>query len=282
MSICRLLLPWILFFSLLFVPHLGMAVGINTNVALPVAKGQSLIRVQTRYTFANHDPAQTGRRLHELEFPMVFGYGVSSQMALFGVVPVVYRNLSGVQNQGIGDLTFLLRQEIAKKDWHLRTFRLALLGGLEIPSGDRPFTSNSLDIPLGLVSSYQTHQEEWDCDLHYQINTEGLNRDHGDNFFYNLAYQRRILPWKLPETGLPNQLNLVLELNGEWTQRDENIGGGVIANTGGHMLFLSPGLQYVLRQVILETSFQYPVVRDLNGNQLESTYAIIGSIRLQI
>lgn len=266
---------------LLVLPTSVQAVGINTDNALPVAKQHFVIRTQTRYTFADDDPSGTGRRLHQLQFPTALVYGVTAKTTFFGMVSFVYRDLSGGEAGGIGDLTFLARQEIAKKDWPLKTWRLALLGGLEIPSGDDPFSSHSIDFPLGLVTSLQTHRFEIDADVGYKINTEGNSTNHGDNLFYNLAYQHRILPLRLPEAGIPNQLNLVLEVNGQWTQKDKTVGGAVNTNSGGTTIFLSPGLQYVMKRVILETSFQYPILQELNGSQLKTTFAVNGGMRIQ-
>lgn len=266
---------------IVFLPATVHAVGINTNNALPVAKQHVVVRTQARYEFADNDPSGAGRRLHRLQFPTVLVYGATAKTALFGMTPLVYRDLSGSKAGGIGDLTFLARQEIAKKDWLLKTWRLALLGGLEIPSGDDQFSSHSIDFPLGLVTSLQTHRFEIDADVRYKINTEGSGTNHGDNLFYNLAYQHRIAPWRLPEAGIPNQLNLVLEMNGQWTQKDEAVGGAVNANSGGHTILLSPGIQYVMKRVILETSLQYPILQDLHGSQLKTTFAVNGGMRIQ-
>lgn len=259
------------------------AAGINTNVALPVAKGHFIFRSQVRYTRATDDPSGAGRRLHLIEFPNVLVYGPAERMALFFVFPVLYRDLNGGSPRrtgGVGDLTFLYRYEIYKQDWILRTFRIALFGGLEVPSGDSPFSSGSIDVPLGVVATYQTARQEIDGDVSFKINTTGTGVDHGDEIFYNLAYQLRILPWRLPEEGVPHQLNAVLEFNGHFTQKDE--GGGVsLPDTGGHILFLSPGLQYLMKRVILEASFQFPAVQDLNGSQLKTTWALNGGLRVQ-
>ncbi|MBI2981910.1 MAG: hypothetical protein HYY44_06420 [Deltaproteobacteria bacterium] len=267
-----------------FAFHLRLeAAGINTNVALPVPKGRFILRTQTRYTRMTSDPSGTGRRLHLLEIPNVLVFGATARMALFSILPVLYRDLNITtprRTAGLGDLAFLMRYEIYKRDWVLRTLRIALFGGLEVPSGDSPFSSGSVDVPLGFVATFQSHRQEVDLDLSYKMNTEGSGVDHGDDFIYNVAYQLRVFPWYLPEEGVPNQLNTVLELNGRFTQRDEAAGLS-LANTGGNILFLSPGLQYVMKRVILETSFQYPVAKDLNEAQLESTWAVNGGIRMQ-
>ena len=54
-----------------------------------------------------------------------------------------------------------------------------------------------------------------------------------------------------------------------------------VANSGGHTLFLSPGIQYVSQRVVYEFSFQQPVLQDLNKNQLETDYKLALSARVQ-
>lgn len=275
--------------SVLFLTNLSLipivhAVGINTNVALPVPKNHFVLRTQIRYSSALNDPTGAGRRLYLIWSPITLVYGLTTKAALFGTFPVAYRDLNVAtpsRTAGIGDMTLLGRYEVYKKDWFLRTFRAAIFGGLEIPSGDSPFSSDSLDIPLGIVASMQSHRQEIDLDLRYKVNTEGNGVAHGDDFIYNLAYQLRILPWRLPETGIPKQFNLVIEANGQWTQSDV-ASGTTVANTGGHTLFLSPGLQLAMKRIILEASVQIPVIQDLNGTQLETTFRINGGMRIQL
>jgi hypothetical protein len=84
----------------------------------------------------------------------------------------------------------------------------------------------------------------------------------------------------LPDEGVPDQLNAVLELNGRFTQRDEAQALN-LANTGGNILFLSPGLQYVMKRAILETSVQFPIAQNLNGSQLKTTWSLNGGVRIQ-
>ncbi|MBI2447653.1 MAG: transporter, partial [Candidatus Omnitrophica bacterium] len=112
-----------------------------------------------------------------------------------------------------------------------------------------------------------------------QFNTEDNNFEFGDVLKYNLAYQKRILPQVLPERGVYSQVNLVLEFNGEYAQKDKS-GGSIIEDSGGNTLFISPGIQWVTKRWILETSIQLPVIQDLNGSQIETDYIAVTSLRL--
>lgn len=172
------------------------------------------------------------------------------------------------------------------------TSRLSILGGLEIPTGrsgdsdsvgklTRTFQtgSGSWDLILGAAFSNQTLDDEWDYNLTYQFNTEAHNFEFGDILKYTIAYQKRLLPWELPDEGLYTQFNAALELNGEWKQRNRDESGSVDAS-GGNTIYLSPGLQIASKHFVAETSVQLPVFQDLNGTQVETDYVIITSLRV--
>ena len=77
-----------------------------------------------------------------------------------------------------------------------------------------------------------------------------------------------------------SQWNALLELNGSSSERNESL-GAVVSNSGGHTLFLSPGVQFVSQRTVYEFSYQHPVIQDLNGNQLETDYKLALSARVQ-
>jgi len=131
---------------------------------------------------------------------------------------------------------------------------------------------------MGAAYSNQTLDDEWDYNLIYQFNTEAHNFEFGDILKYTIAYQKRLLPWELPDKGLYTQFNAVLELNGEWKQRNRDESGSVDVS-GGNTIYLSPGLQVASKHFVAETSVQLPVFQDLNGTQVETDYVIVTSLR---
>jgi hypothetical protein len=69
------------------------------------------------------------------------------------------------------------------------------------------------------------------------------------------------------ETIRTRTVQLYLEWNGIVTGRDEQ-GGIPVTNSGGHVAFFSPGVQWVvLPQLLLEGSIQIPVLETYNGTQ---------------
>jgi hypothetical protein len=75
------------------------------------------------------------------------------------------------------------------------------------------------------------------------------------------------------------QLNGLLELNGTWIGRSRDH-GRTVRDSGGHILFASPGLQLVAVRWIAELSLQLPVEQSLHGDQLETDFVAVLSIRV--
>jgi len=276
------------------------AVSINSPVGLTPAKDQKIIRTQVKYKRVSDDPTSLDRDTWTLSIPTTFVYGFTEKFAGIVTIPYIYRRQrtnSGSdritrKTSGLGDITLLGKYRIYTKDSPGATSRLSLLGGLELPtgrSGDsdsvgklvRTFQtgSGSWDPILGASFSNQTLNYEWDYNLTYQFNTEAHNFEFGDILKYTIAYQKRILPWELPDEGLYTQFNAVLELNGEWKQKNRNESGSVDAS-GGNTIYLSPGLQVASKRFVAETSVQLPVFQDLNGTQVETDYVMIASLRV--
>ena len=264
------------------------AAGINTDVALPVRERGFIYRTQVRFVSTSDDPSAADRDIEAYVIPNVVVYGATASTTLFGIVPYVFQSVElttgGVREDndtdGFGDLTFLLRQTIYARDAVQRTSRLGLIGGLEIPSGSEDFSSHSTDFVLGSVYTLQTGRHELDADLLYKINTEARDLELGDRLRYDLAYELRLFPQEWPERGTPSQLYGVLEINAE--SAEKALSGGVeLDDTGGTVVFVSPGIQWVSQRVIYEASLQLPVVQNLNGDQVETDFAATAGIRVQ-
>jgi len=285
---------------MLLYPSSAWAVAINSDIGLTPSKDQKIIRTQVRFKRKSDDPTFLDRDLRRLAIPTTVLYGFTEKLAGSITIPWLEKNLRTTsggerikrETSGIGDITLLSKYRVLTEDYPGATSRLSIIGGLEVPSGetgdsdshgklprDLQRGSGSWDPIVGSAYTYQSLDEEWDLNLTYQLNTQARNFEFGDILKYTLAYQRRILPVELPEKGLYTQVNLVLEANGEWSQKDEAVSGS-IGDSGGHVLFISPGLQIAAREYVAEVSVQLPVLQDLNGDQTETDYVIVGSLRV--
>lgn len=270
------------------------------NTALPVAKGEFIFREQFLYRRASDDPSTADRELEVLGGVSVLGYGVTGDFAVFGVLPYLDKELDlttpGGQRvsrstNGIGDAQLFGRYTIFRDDVPGRTFRIAPFAGIKMPIGDdderdslgrlpQPLQlgSGSWDPFGGVVVTYQTLDYQVDAQVAYRANTEANDFEFGDEFRFDASLQYRLWPRELGP-GVPGFLYGVFETNLLHQAKNE-VSGTSDPNSGGTKLFLSPGLQYVTKQWVLEAIVQLPVVQDLNGTALEDDFTVLAGFRL--
>ena len=254
-------------------PAATLAGPINTDVALTPPKGGSIFRLQ--YLYSESDGSGDVQHVNASIIKGTYVYGLKGNLALFLTVPYVHRATDVVKPQlgrfersdsGVADLTLVAKYRFWQDDRRPgETLRWAALGGLNIRSGDSDFTSDSYDPIVGTVFTWQRDRGWLDADLIFQFNTGGGESRH-DLLRYDLAYSYRLAPTRF-EPGHAWELDAVAELNGRYV------------TDGTHEVFLSPGLQFITKQWILETSIQLPVIQDLDGP--ESEYRFVLGLRYQ-
>ena len=269
------------------------------NTALPVAEGEFVFREQFIYRKATDDPSPADRELQVLGAVSVLGYGVNSDLAIFGVLPYLDKELdvttpSGQRvtrdTNGIGDARLFGRYTVYRDDAPGRTFRVAPFLGLELPTGDDDDSDSlgTLPAPLqlgsgswdpfgGIVLTYQTLEFQIDAQASYKANTQANGFEFGDVARLDGSLQYRLWPRELG-AGVPGFLYGVLEGNLIYQAKNE-MKGAKDPNSGGTSFFLAPGLQYVTKRWILEGIVQVPVVQDLNGTGLEDDFILRAGFR---
>lgn len=270
------------------------------NTALPVGRGDFVFREQFLYIKASDDPSPADRNLEVLGSISVLGYGATSDLALFGVLPYLDKELDlttpGGQRMtrstnGIGDASLFARYTVFQKDLPGRNFRIAPFLGLKLPTGDEgdrdsfgrlpqplQLGSGSWDPFGGVIATYQTLDYQVDAQLSYKANTKANGFEFGDEFQFDASLQYRLWPRELG-AGVPGFLYGVIETNLLHQAKNE-ISGTNDPNSGSTKLFLSPGLQYVTKRWILEAIVQLPVVQDLNGMTLKDDYSVRAGFRV--
>jgi hypothetical protein len=174
------------------------------------------------------------------------------------------------------------------KDVPFGVTQAAVFGGLEVPTGSDGERDNvgtllpiSLQLGSGSVDPFvgaavgrtgRTHSLEGGAQ--YQINTKGEEFELGDEVRYDLTYQYQIFPPQIENS----QLNLTVELNGKHVEKHE-LAGRKVNNSGGDVLFVAPGLQFLINTVVFEGSIQLPIFQDLNGTQPETDYNVLVGMR---
>ncbi len=136
------------------------------NTALPVAEGEFVFREQVVLDQSGDDPSGAERDRTAWSAISVLGYGVNSDLALFGVVPYVDKHLELIEDgarrarsaRGLGDVSLFGRYTIFKRNFRGGNFRIAPFGGVELPTGDDEMSDS-----FGLLpASVQPGSGSWD------------------------------------------------------------------------------------------------------------------------
>jgi len=231
--------------------------------------------------------------------PVILPYEILDNQLVIGAgIPFLKKTLelpNGKKREsgyGPGDLFLFGKYNLYQKDRHQETLRVAGKVSLSLPTGETQATDQFGKIPANLQrgsgsvnpSAMLIGTKLWrrfgiNADLGYTLTTgfDGLNR--GDEFRYDIAGAFRLLP-SVFRRFPAHQVNLMMELNGTQTGKSET-NGVKNQNTGGSVLFLSPGLQYMYSNFIVEGSVQIPApgITSLNGSQLEPDWTLFFGVR---
>ena len=190
-------------------------------------------------------------------------------------------------NFGLGDIRLIGRYQLLsqKRD----PLNLALGVGLKMPTGE---TGAEDDKGNCLPGFLQTGSGSWDPffevgahkvvgrhwfsgHLSYLLTTEGelgeSDFERPDVFNYNLAYA----------LALHKLVDLQLELNGQ-VKGMARLDGETVANSGGHIVYLTPGLHFKFyKGMHFGLCVPIAVYHDLNGTQLAENFRIVAKLAIK-
>ena len=208
-----------------------------------------------------------------------------------------------ISNTGISDVTLNFKYALWQRDALNKTTRLAAFAGVKFPTGSTDergdsgkllpaslqLGTGSWDFPFGLSFTRSTGRFGLNADVFYRVKTkhevssEARSRSigtisFGNQFNYDLALGYRLYPAQY-ETYREKVVNLYLEINGQVNGKNE-VEKKTDQTSGGHTIFLSPGLQWVpLQNLLVEASVQLPVFEDFNGTQLGNDFTFAAGMR---
>lgn len=183
---------------------------------------------------------------------------------------------------GVGDAILQSKWIFFRSNQLRGTTRLGIQGRVTVPLGETDATlpggevaprplqvgTGSWDVEPTLIFTKTQGRLGFHANAGWRFNAEDEGFETGDMFSYDAAVGFRFVPWTY-ESLTDQSMVAYLELNGEVSREDE-IDGLENPSSGGHVLFLSPDLQWIPTPWLLfEGSVQVPVVQDLNGAQLE-------------
>ncbi|MBK8957715.1 MAG: transporter [Proteobacteria bacterium] len=209
----------------------------------------------------------------------------------------------GVEDQhggdgGVGDISLLARARVFQHHTLATTTTVALMAGIKTPSGStdgRADNGDYLDAHLqlgtgstdGLFGLSMSHARgRWSLSANAlgAIKGEGEAGDHdyhyGDSLNYDLTARYRVSPATLGASA--RQWFLSCGLAGELRGQEDEAGSRIF-DSGGHVLFVQPGLQLNMgARWGFEFSAQVPIHHDLTGTQLGDDLKLMGSINVML
>lgn len=258
------------------------AAGISVDAGLTPAEDRWILRNQVRYMKRGNDPTQMGREMSTYAFSTVLAYGVRPDLTLMVRQTVLYREMSLMgsteRSSGLGDLFVLAKYGAYRVNTPEYTFGIAPSIGLEFPTGDDAFTSDTWDLSTGLYLSGRSGPWATDFNIAYTWNgllDRGANdMNPGDALSLDLAFAHQFSIGEKARASLAP----VLELSYKRIWPDRLHGKGV-SNSGESVLYLSPGIKFSTSSLILEALVQVPVWQDQEGSQLERGVNVIVGAR---
>ncbi|MFZ2197505.1 MAG: transporter [Thermodesulfovibrionales bacterium] len=280
---------------------------ILTTSAATLQKGRLSLTLQSSYVkmddFSDSELLGYSARekdVHTLDYlysvSAAAAYGITDNLTLSLRVP--YNGFNNVReahsdepeeihqhgdSDGIGDMTLLAHYRFLQMP--SRQLESAVILGTKMPTGktdeqdihgerfeaEHQPGSGSWDPIIGVAVTKRLGNVSLDASLRYTLVTEGTqDTDLGDLMNYDLAFSYYV-PGRL-------SMDLVLEANGEVKQKEE-ISGNKDENTGGHTLYLSPGIRVRLNNALSAfISIGFPVIQDLNGIQSDTNFRTLFGI----
>ncbi len=221
----------------------------------------------------------------------VLPYAITPMWTTRVIIPFVRKSMNftapdGVRRNyattGVGDVLVDTKWIFFTRNRLGGTTRLGIGGGVKVPLG-----RTGAQLPDGTVAarSLQVGSGSWDfpfkvlftltqrhvgllANVGYRVNTTDDGLKAGNIFSYDVALGLRFVPW-VYRSLTDKSLVAYVELNGTVAARDD-IAGTPNPDSGGHLLFLSPDLQWIPTPWLLfEGSVQFPILQNLNGSQLK-------------
>lgn len=232
-----------------------------------------------------------GNELKVWTAPAIFSYALVTDATLNLVVPYQRRHLETLEGDfdadGIGDITLFGKYRFYRRDIPFGRDQISFIGGLELPSGstskgrglkDDPalqLGSGGVDGIVGIAAGTTRRSYSIEGAVRGKINSEAKDFKFGNVLLYDLYLAYQTYPeWPTP----PAQLNFSIEFNGR-TFADNEVEGKTV-DTGGTVLFISPGIQYIVTgNLLFETGVQVPIVKDFPSGQLEPDFTVLFGFR---
>lgn len=259
------------------------AVGAQINAPAGRTLFNRTVMVRSFVRIDNFDEPTPGQRVRRFVNPYAIVWGAYPNLNLTFVAPLVILNSENRNDPSqaftrtsFADSAIFARYDLLRKNVPRGYTRLSPEVGVKVPSGGA-FSTDSTDFLTTLVFSHWRDPHALIVDTQFTYTTaNGQGLRSGNQWNYDVAYLYRVFPRQ--QLAAPT-MYLLLEMNGEHTRRS-NASGSLLPDSGGNVIFLSPGVEFLpTNRWVLEFSAPVAVVRDLNGSQPQPSVSFLFGVR---
>lgn len=240
-----------------------------SDAATQPAKGKVTFRESLRFTRYEFE----GRDIDQWVANTRLTLGLSGKLSLSADIPVVLEDDPLDQSEGLGDVRLGLKWRFWQHDTGaIETRRLAMIGGLRVPTGSDGVSAEGFDPFVGVVFTMVHGRHGLNAAARYQFSTDGMDNPLGpgmggdDALSLETSYLFRVAPEAYgPDT------------HGSWYAVAESF---VDWETNGDTSWrLAPGLLYEARRWAAEVSVVLPLAEDVR-ERAETDFGLAAGVRV--
>ncbi|MEE9553387.1 MAG: transporter [candidate division Zixibacteria bacterium] len=263
------------------IPTAIIASGISVDAGLTPPEGRWITRAQIRYMPSAADNSMGNSEMTMYGLPIMVAYGARNYLMIMARQTVMSKDMTMMgmnsSHTGPGDLFLLGKYKAYRLNTPGYTIGVSPTLGISIPTGDDNFTSDSWDLNTGLYISgrrarFSAHLNlgfNWydftgDSDKIAQPGNE-ISLDWAGTYQIGFARDRSFAP--------------VVELSYNKALQGE-IDGADDPNSGGDILYVSPGAKLTISSTIFEALLRIPASQNPNGAQMEAETGFIAGMRV--
>ncbi len=239
-----------------------------------------MVRTQFRHMERINDPGPMDRQMERRVWNNVLAYGLKRNLTVMLRQQFFWQDMtmmgSTVGSSGLGDLMVMAKYGLYRQNTAAYTLGVAATLGLELPTGEAGFTSDTYDLKPGIYFSWRNRKWASDFAAAYTLNGFAKESSEVSNPGNELALDFALARQFSIGAGAEAAFAPVLELSYRNTGANRVMGRDM-ANSGQSVLFISPGAKLTLSSLILEGLVQIPAWQDQKGIQPEwDTRYILG------
>lgn len=193
----------------------------------------------------------TRQALYEMDYHTIYGLNADWALSLSTHQPL---NGPGASGLSFGNLGISSKYRFFRDDVSGGVYHAAVLGGVDLPTGDHDISPNTTDMFAGLSGAYEGRRWLMFATGRYRLNTNLNNVERGDAFLYDVAVGVRPVKTDYYDPDVV----LMAELNGQVFGANKQ-NGDVITGSDGGRLFAGFGAWITYRNWAFKPGLQLSV-----------------------